>query len=471
MHAGGAYWLPDPGTGSYVSRDLFWYRSTLAHNAPRLDGRSQAPGRATCERFQESEGWSWALGRFRDLTRTVVAGPGYVVDVVELTGREDRLLELPWHFAGEVELTSGGSWTAGALEDEFVSEVEQLTPARPGPIILRVRAGQSQLVAHLVVPGELLRIRGPGLPRRTGERDTFFVARARGRNSRLVTVLETAAGTVREVRAVGEAIEVHTTAGVERHRPTGDGWAIETLAWRGTLRGAREATRDYAPLIELEPPDRARGGAFRVSAPPPLDGTSAAFPTDEPLTLDLEDQYRRSEEGYPGPDDFSANAMLGWDETALYLCVDVVKPELVFRPPDAPPLRLDNDPDDVHSDGVQVYLGDPDGDGFDGVLVVPEPGGALRVRPVHGTATDAATVRGAWQETEAGYRVTLAFPWPLWAAPHVGGRLGFDLIINEMLPDRQRRAGQLAWSGGDGWVWLRGDGQVKDRLGELELVG
>jgi len=25
LHADGAYWLPDPGTGSYVAHDLFWY--------------------------------------------------------------------------------------------------------------------------------------------------------------------------------------------------------------------------------------------------------------------------------------------------------------------------------------------------------------------------------------------------------------------------------------------------------------
>ena len=43
LHADGEYWLPDFGTGSYVARDLFWYRSTLAHNAPRLDGASQPP--------------------------------------------------------------------------------------------------------------------------------------------------------------------------------------------------------------------------------------------------------------------------------------------------------------------------------------------------------------------------------------------------------------------------------------------
>jgi len=47
----------------------------------------------------------------------------------------------------------------------------------------------------------------------------------------------------------------------------------------------------------------------------------------------------------------------------------------------------------------------------------------------------------------------------------------FDLLVNEMLPGRLRRAGQLVWSGGNGWVWLRGDRQDVARMGMLELVG
>ena len=54
LHAAGEYWLPDFGTGSYVSRDLFWYRSTLAHNAPRLDGVSQPSGDAVCDNFDRN---------------------------------------------------------------------------------------------------------------------------------------------------------------------------------------------------------------------------------------------------------------------------------------------------------------------------------------------------------------------------------------------------------------------------------
>ncbi|MGH7606717.1 MAG: heparinase II/III domain-containing protein, partial [Gemmatimonadales bacterium] len=111
LHADGVHWLPDPGTGSYVSRELFWYRSTLAHNAPRLDGVSQQPGDAICECFDAQQAWSWARGRYGSLARTVVVGPSYIVDVVELTGREEHVLELPWHFAGRRgDVERGGQW-------------------------------------------------------------------------------------------------------------------------------------------------------------------------------------------------------------------------------------------------------------------------------------------------------------------------------------------------------------------------
>ncbi len=179
-------------------------------------------------------------------------------------------------------------------------------------------------------------------------------------------------------------------------------------------------------------------------------------------------------------------AYAAWDDDALYLAVEVVKPELCFRPGGAPPLRLDNEPDDVHSDGLQVYLAGDDaggnGPGAIGYLIVPDAEGrALRVHATSDTSGDPQSVRGAWVRTERGYRVTLGLVWPDGgggggggrAGPraHVGGRLRFDLLVNEMLPGRTRRAGQLVWSGGNGWVWVRGDRQEPDRMGVLELVG
>src|SRR5256885_1220870 len=106
LHADGVYWLPDPGTGSYVAHDLFWYRSTLAHNAPRLNGESQAPGNASCECFDDRGDWVWVCGRFDPVRRMVTAGPQYIVDVTLLGAKEETVLELPCHLAvrGDVDL-------------------------------------------------------------------------------------------------------------------------------------------------------------------------------------------------------------------------------------------------------------------------------------------------------------------------------------------------------------------------------
>ncbi len=479
LHAGGVHWLPDLGTGSYVARDLFWYRSTLAHNAPRLDGVSQTGADARCETFDVQGDWAWARGRWGDVTRTVVAGPHYLVDVVELAGREPRVLEVPWHFAGAGDVLTPGRWTPGELADEFVTRVERFVPGGEGPLALQLTANGSRLTAHFAFSGELLRAEGSGRPG-AGRRETFYVTRGRGANLRFVSLLELAASGLRGLRVSGDLVDVDTAAGTERHHVEGDVWWVEAGSGETRLGGKRPAPPVVKPFFEIEPePSPVSGTALRVDKPPPLDGTLDGFDTSEPLALDLEDQYRRSEEPWSGPEDFAALAHAGWDDAALYLAVDVTKPDLCFRAGDAAPLRLDNEPDDIHSDGIQVYVrgdeggGTGDGDAeISGWLVVPEPRGwDLRVLPVAGTRADPTVVRGAWRRTEHGYRVTLALGWLEGYTPRLGGRVGFDLIVNEMLPGRERRAGQLVWSGGGGWVWLRGDRQDPARFGVLELVG
>ena len=475
LHAGGVHWLADPGTGSYVARDLFWYRSTLAHNAPRLDQASQPPGDAVCEAWDAPGEWVWVRGRYGEVTRTVIAGPTYVLDVVELESRTDHLLELPWHFVGTGQV-AGGTWVAGELVDEFVSRVERFVPDHAGPVVLELADGPAQLKTYLVFDGELLRAEGPGRPR-TG-RATFYLVRATGRGSRCITVLEPLgdSGLVQGVRAHGGVIEVDTVQGTHRHTATPGGWEVATGASRVRLAGAREPEPPFAPLLELDRPKPAIAAALRVTAAPALDGTLEGFDTSEPLRLELEDQYRRSEEAYSGPEDFSAVAYAAWDEAALYVAVEVTKPDVCFRPAGAPPLRLDNEPDDVHSDGVQVYVARDEGGGKGdegiGYLIVPQSDGhGVRVRATSDTSGDPHGVRGSWRRLERGFRATFGVAWPQWQRAHVGGRVRFDLLVNEMLPGRVRRAGQLVWSGGNGWVWLRGDRQDVDRMGVLELVG
>ena len=396
------------------------------------------------------------------------------MDVTELSGKEAHLIELPWHFDGAGDVVTPGRWTEGELADEFVHAVERFVPDGRAPIVLDLSAEGRRLRAHFLFTGELLRATGPGKPG-NGKRAAFYVLRARGRGARFVTVLEpvVAAPTVRSVRARGEVVEVETARGIERHAIGAEEWEVQVAAQRVRLSGTRPAAPALQPLLELERPTPTTGAALRVDRPPALDGTLDGFDTAEPLRLDLEDQYRRSEEPYAGPEVFSATAWVNWDDDALYLAVAVTKPDLCFRPSHAPPLRLDNEPDDIHSDGVQVYLRAAEEGAVTGWLMVPEGADVdgLRVGGAGATAGGPEMVRGAWRRADAGYRITAAITPPDWTRSHVGGRIGFDLIVNEMLPGRLRRAGQLVWSGGDGWVWLRGDRQDVNRLGILELVG
>jgi hypothetical protein len=471
LHADGVYWLPDPGTGSYVSRDLFWYRSTLAHNAPRLDGVDQPFTDAQCEAFETRGPWSWAMGRFGGFSRILVAGPEYLLDIVEFSADEERLVELAWHPAGEITLHTGGSWERSPLDAEFLDHVERFVPDAEGPISLTASSAGHRLAMSLVSDAEFFRADCPGLPNATG-RSLVFLQRKRGRYVRWVTLLVPGADQA-VLRAAGPSLIVTMPEGEHVHRAAPDGWLIETPGGKLELRGRRRAPARPGTLRFDLPLGRtkAHGSVPHVLKPPALDGTLAGFDRSAPLLLDHDDQYRRSEEPYPGAEQFSATAYVNWDEEHLYLAVDVTKADPTFHSPAAAPLALDNEPDAVNSDGLQVYWDLGLGAGAAGLLITPDPRGTdLAVQGVEVTADDPSAVSGAWRPTEGGYCVTVAITIPEWrgAMPHEPIR--FDLIVNEMHEDRERRAGQLVWSGGGGWVYLRGDRQDPARFGVLEIA-
>ena len=467
LHQDGCHWLPDPGAGSYVTRDLFWYRSTLAHNAPRLDGVSQTPGDAICEYFEAREDWGWVRGQFGEMTRTLVSGPDHLLDVVELAADEERVLELPWHLAGDVAVLSPGAWEAGVREDEFVSGVERFVFETTEPIALRVRARDSSATLSLQLHGveELIRATGPGVP--GSGPAPFLLVRSRGRNVRVAAAIASGE-TAPVIQASGDQFLVTTARGTTLHRPTDEGWAIESNG-RVLQLGGKQPAPSERSLASDHHEEHARAFAVAVAEPPPLDGSRVGFEA-EPLLLDSEDQYRRSEEPYLGPDEFSARAYAAWNETALYLAVEVDQPDLIVRAPDAAPLRLDNEIDDIHSDGLQVYVqAEPDAPVYGFVIVPVESEGTVRVRGAGNTAGRPEMLRGAWRRTDRGYAVTLALGLPDWQARRMGDAVRFDLLVNQMRPGRERRAGQLVWSGGNGWIWLRGDRQDPARFGVLEL--
>jgi Carbohydrate family 9 binding domain-like len=272
------------------------------------------------------------------------------------------------------------------------------------------------------------------------------------------------------VRLTETGIEVETLTGIEGQTATVEGWEVRTPDAAVRLRGARKPAGDrFQPLMQNRPLVP-RALAPQVAQRPALDCSLEGFDGSDPLELDHEDQYRRSEEPYPGGDEFSARAYLNWNEEALYLGLEVIKPEVQARDPKTAPLLLDNEPDEIHSDGVQLYLRLPEEEVVYGFLVVPSKDGGLIVRGVADTAGRPEQVTGAWCSTDSGYLLTAAISVPQLSELRPGAEIGFDLLVNRMLPDRTRRAGQLVWSGGGGWVWLRGDRQDPARFGILELA-
>ena len=95
-------------------------------------------------------------------------------------------------------------------------------------------------------------------------------------------------------------------------------------------RAAAEAVE--RPLIDRDRPTPMSGtGARRHGSAARSTALSTRFDFSAPLELDHEDQYRRSEEPYAGPEEFSATAAVGWDHGVVYVAVEVRKPELVVR--------------------------------------------------------------------------------------------------------------------------------------------
>jgi hypothetical protein len=429
-------WLLDFGTGSYLAPSLAWYRATLAHNAPLVDGVAQAPARGQCVAFDERGEFGWVCASLPPdtafdaaaLQRTVVVTPQYVLDIVQLRSETgDRQLALPWHGLGRVQADEHG-----------------LVFTRPeGTLRIHLSARQ---------PFQVLVQRGPGPPSLTGsaaEEMDYAVALTSGEAVTLVACLDPT-GVVTEIECVEDDFLVRLADGsVHVHRGTDLGWLIESD--RGDpveLEGLRDLP-EQAPLAHEEPT-------------PPFSLAAGA-----PIELNRADQFRRAEEPYPGPEVFSARATLQRDDETVHVTVTVTAPEPWFRPPGSVDPEWENENPDTHSDGLQVYV--EFGGFFFGWLIVPdaEDHGQLRVAAVRGTDGDVAMVtEGAWQPTPDGYRLSfdLVFPEPVTAD------LGFDLYVNRARDDRERRTGQLAWSGArDGRLYLAGDRAMAGALPRVKF--
>lgn len=466
-------WLDDPGTGSYVDPSLAWYRSTLAHTAPMVDGRSQRPADGVLLAYDERGGVGWVDAQVPAggiapgvrVRRSLVVMPDYAVDRLEWASDHAARFALPLHV--DAEPPDGLSFTTGTLDGGSAAEdgfgfvrdarVAQLEGGRV--VALRRRAGGTAWIA----PGadaELWRLTAPGVPG-SGPAEMYLVRFRPTATDASLAIVWSWAAAIADVATDGDAIAVRLADGaVHTHQP-GDGTWHVGFETHGAHSSVDLDGRRATPV----PPAADRSPA----APAPIPIPAAPAP---PLTVILaRDAYRTSEETWEEAGCPSATVSLGTDARRLVVEVDVRKTPVVFRPPDAPDPALDNEQPDIHSDGIQLYV-DANAEPSDepaAWLAVPIPGtDRLRVRTVDGARRD-VPLDASWHLTGTGYHVRLAIPRAALGGPGPIS-LGMQVVVNDMAPGRERRRGQLVLTGGAGErVYLRGDREDRKRFARVIL--
>ena len=467
LHAeGDTRWLDDMGTGSYVDPSLHWYRSSLAHNAPLVDGRSQRRIHGTLLGHEERGAAGWASAEAGialgvSMTRTVVVMPDYLLDLVEWHADRDVTIDLPFHVDGD---SDGATWVAaplrggGGVEDgfAFLRETERAA-GMSGVIVHRARSGGGAETYNLrvVTPSgaEWWRAHAPGPPGRRERR--FHLVRTRGAEGRIVCLWSRADMHV-AVEGEQPAVVVRGADGGEhRHAPAEWGWHIDLVA--ACARSSIDLLGRVVPKREdAAPTPRASVREAVVLRPGRFD-PDAALPPPIGFRASLgEAQYVRSEESWHEAGRPMATVALAWSPPRLVVEIDVQKSGPLCFIAAGTENPYDNEPVEVNGDGVQLYLiADTRAGGW---LIVPEPGGGARVRSVDGwPGLVAPDVR--WHETTSGYSMRAQVVMP----PNAD-TVALDVIVNETVPGRQRRRGQLVMSGGGGFVYLRGDRHDPARL-------
>lgn len=463
-------WLDDMGTGSYVDPSLHWYRSTLAHNAPLVEGHSQPMVAGVLRAFDEREdgsGWVDAelpVGSIAPgvrVRRSVVAMPDYSLERLDWVSARDLRFELPLHFAAE--LSPERQWTRAALdgspvpEDGFAFTYGSSYCAIGPNEIVELRRGGSPVgwvLSDVFV--QWWRAMAPAAPGK-GESE-FFILRMHDTHGTLHFVWNWSAA-IREVAPLDGSVSVVLSDGARHvHAARGDRWDVELLGGAGTRHISLGGVRPVVPApigstddARASRPDSDDAYVASASLPPTILAPGVAAH----LTLGR-DAYRTSEDSWEEAGRPRADVTLALVDDALTVNVDVVKSPLSFRAADAPDPGLDNEDPDINSDGVQLHLYVPQGRGLASWLAVPDGKGRVRVHAGSGTGAD-VPLAADWRLTADGYAMSLAIPLAALGARR-GSVIGAQVVINDMAPARTRRRGQLVLAGGAGErVYLRGD--------------
>ena len=510
LATGATRWLDDLGTASYVDPSLHWYRSTLAHNAPLVDGHSQWRVDGTLDAYDEQPdaGAGWVRARafiWPDVVaeRTIVVMDGYAVDLLRWRAGHGATVTLPVHcdaqLSGQIKSTRAHYAGAGGLEDgdQFVS-TEQAYKATAGARVQLTATDdtKTRIIRAFIYcqpPSTWYALSGPGQPPTTPRR---FIA-IEAAHASLGTICSVWAWSpeVERVEWSGDAITATMRDGARhRHGPDGTGWHVSIDAPDGhrqiALAGptpsaeatvstgganpeeaASDSTDDdlpYATSEELAPGYNSLlllssklPSLWWTDAPPEERARYAVYHLGAPT-------YRRSEDTWEDAGRPLARIAIAAHAKLLTLDLQVITPSPRFTPANAEN-PYDNEPADVNGDGVQFYVrGMEDGGAW---MLVPDPAGktgVVRVRPIEGWGS-LKLARTTWRRTREGYelRVEVALRPPL----EVGSEIALDVLVNQTGPDRERRRGQLVLSGPDGeFIYLRGDRHDPSRLLHFTIV-
>jgi hypothetical protein len=478
---GDSRWFDDPGTGSYVDESLHWYRSTLAHTAPLVDGRSQPRVDGELVAFEDRglAGWMRARAELAHecvVQRTIVVVDDYLVDRVEWAGDAEHEIALPFHgvrlvgpdgvpVADAPARIDGGDGREDGFA--FLTDTARVNPAgEPARLASPADVGPSTGLHGWLSTSDRAtwwRAVAPGAPGRRAQPLALVRCAA---VSGAITGVWSWRGAVRSTEIGDDAVTVTLVDdSVHVHRSDGDGWRIDLDAPPGRRQEPRVESSERRRIVLGRGLAKTEMESSSTSSAAPRERAEPAEIFRLPFRRELgAAHYRRSEQSWEEAGKPKCVVSLDQSGHRLTARVHVPRTEPRFVDIDAEN-PFDNDPAAIHGDGVQLYV--VAGDYAGGWLLVPV---ADSTRVAHRRAdgwSDALPVDASWQRTRDGYELVASV-----ALPPGAKTVDVDLLVNENAPGRTRRRGQLVFSGAHGeFVYLRADRHERERLLRFALDG
>lgn len=551
LQTGAERWLQDPGTGSYVSPDLHWYRSTLAHNAPCIDNASQRPVAAAPIAYCDSGGFGWIVKRVEGIaegvsvTRSIVVADGYLIDVVEWTSADDATHTLSLPIAGvadvlndraarwvRVEISPSDVDASPASPVGFMSEIMEMTidatialvvqpdfvrranSANDAPAYARVwyDANVPVTLQKAIVPG------APGFDKTQQHRIVTIAPSGRivgvwcwpahGVVTPAIASVSLSPHSLEALCTITHVLEVHT------HTIRSDGWHIECTPWvceptlfsnvAGSNLAKCEPAHPGTAVSENMPIPRAvhlpylspseiaattpSGNGDKDRSSTQLLDTHRWFPVPR---IDQHEIPRQPGEAIPGAFKMQLGATHyvqtepSWHDAGeptadiqMAVTRDEFVVDIVART-GLPSVRaiaqenpLDNERSAVNCDGLQWYMasGPPSSPekaqghrsqrnhdwlsaGIHVPVILPSSATTGYSEPL---VPNSVRPTSQWRLVPDGWAMRLT--WPRSTLPlSPNGTLLWELVVNECVEGRERRRGQLVFSGGGGFGYLAGD--------------